>query len=43
MEDGTGEELITFDVIMKIKTREIETIIDRMTVIERMTGRGKQQ
>ena len=35
--DGTGEELITFDVIMKMNMREIETII------ERMTGKGKQQ
>ena len=35
--DETGEELITFDVIMKMKMREIETII------ERMTGKGKQQ
>ena len=35
--DGTGEELITFDVIMKMKVREIET------VIKRMTGSEKQQ
>ena len=36
--DGTGEELSTFDVIsMKMKMREIEMMVERMTV------RGKKQ